>query len=342
MKKLLFLILFFNKSNLVFTQTEKLEDLCQIFHLPNKNDTTTFVIFGTKADLKLKKPLFFFRQGSLPEPLISYEGGKYYLRLPFDFKPYKDKYHFVMAQKIGTKFLADSVYLAEYELSKRTIDSRFATKKYLENNNLDASTIQCNQIINYLIKQPLIDVRKVVFCGGSEGFTIGANVVASNKNVTHTILFSGHTGRRFESMIYGIRESVKKGELKAAEGQQQIEELYKVWEDICKYPKAIDKNYGDTYAAWYSFSKKGIDNLLKINVPLYIAYGTDDKEISASLDYLPLDFIAKGKKNLTLKAYPNHNHQFFESIKDTSGKEIDRIYRGDKVAKEWMDWLEKN
>jgi hypothetical protein len=334
-------IIFLLISRLALSQTDKLEDLCQVMQLPNQKDSTTFIVLGTMADLITKKSLFFFRQGSLPEPLISYEGGKYYLRIPFDFNSYKEKFHFVIAQKIGTKLIADSTYLAEYEVAKKTGDARFFTQNFIKNNTLGIASQQCNQIINYLVKQPWVDSRKVVFCGGSEGFTVGADLVANkNKFITHAILFSGHAGRRFESMIFNLRDAIKKGEMKAEEGQKEIEQLYRVWEDICKYSNAMDKSYGDSYAAWYSFSTKGIDNLLKINVPLNIAYGTDDNEIAPSLDYLPLDFIAKGKKNLTLKAYPNHNHQFFEIIKDGSGKEINRIYRGNEVFNDAMKWLE--
>ncbi|MFY7887489.1 MAG: hypothetical protein ACOVOW_01180 [Spirosomataceae bacterium] len=59
--------------------------------------------------------------------------------------------------------------------------------------------------------------------------------------------------------------------------------------------------------------------------------GLQDNEITIGLDYLPLEFIEKGKKNLTLKVQLNCDHQFFELKKDTTGNE---------VAKEWMDWFE--
>jgi esterase/lipase len=222
----------------------------------------------------------------------------------------------------------------------QTADSKYFTKKYLENNNLDKATQQCSQVINHLVKQPWVDSKKVVFCGGSEGFTVGTDLVANvNKFVTHTILFSGHAGRRFESNIYQIRQAVRQGGIPPEEGQKEVEQLYEIWKDIQANPKSIDKNYGDSYYAWSSFSRKNIDNLLKINTPLYIAYGTEDNEIAPSLDYLPLDFIEKGKKNLTLKAYVGHDHQFNLLKKDSTGKVIDRKYRGDEVAKDWMDWL---
>ncbi len=342
MKKILLLI-FLSVQFSGHSQTSKLEDLCQVFHLPDGKDTTTFVVFGTKEDLKIKKPLFFFRQGSQPRPLLEIFEGKYYPQIPFQMKPYKNDYHFVMAQKSGTAFLADSTYMVLLENALKTGDSTVFTKKYMANNHLDKATYQCNQIINYLVKQPWIDTKKVVFCGGSEGFTVGANLVGNfNKSVTHTILFSGHTGRRFENEIYQNRQAAREGKITDEEAQQQIEQAYKGWEDVCKYPKSIDKRYGDTYYAWHSFSTKNTDNLLKISTPLYIAYGTSDNEIAIGLDFLPLDFIEKGKKNLTLKAYLNHDHQFFELKKDASGKVVDKVYRGDDVAKDWFEWLKKN
>jgi dienelactone hydrolase len=343
MKKTILLALLFLQSIAGFSQTQKLEDVCQVFHLPDGKDTTTFVVWGSKESLKIKKPLFFFRQGSRPEPLIEIEGGKYYLRFPFAVESFKDKYHLVMVQKSGTRLVADSTYLQAFNEGMKTGDSRFLTKIYQENNNLDKATAQCNQVINYLVKQPWIDTKKIVFCGGSEGFTVGANLVANfNKSVTHTILFSGHAGRRFEYEIYRNRQAVREGKMTAEEAQKQIEELYKGWEDVCKYPKSIDKSFGDTYYAWHSFSTKNLDNLLKINTPLYIAYGTEDGEVTIGLDYLPLDFIEKGKKNLTLKAYVNHDHQFVELKKDASGKVVDKVYQGDKVSGDFMEWLGRN
>jgi hypothetical protein len=80
---------------------------------------------------------------------------------------------------------------------------------------------------------------------------------------------------------------------------------------------------------------------LKIQIPLYIAYGTEDGEISTNMDMLPIEFETAGKKNLTFKSYLNYDHQFFEIKKSSAGEVTDRIYRGDSVAADWMTWLEK-
>lgn len=343
MKNLL-LLAFIWFSAQTFAQTSRLEDLCQVFHLPDGKDTTTFIVFGSKEDLKVKKPLFLFRQGSQPMPFIVLDSGKYYVTAPFHFRDYKKEYHFVIVQKPGVRLVATQQYLEEYQkaIGHSNPSKEFVSRKYIENNYRERYVAQCQQVINYLARQPWVNASKVVYCGGSEGFTVGADLVANyNRYVMHTVLFSGHTGRRFETNIHGIREQVQRGELSPEEGQKIIESLYAWWADIQQHPTALTNAPADTYRAWQSFSIRSLDNLLRIDTPLYIAYGTADREIAPELDYLPLEFIANGKKNLTLKPYYDHDHQFFKMKRDASGKIVDKEYRGDEVAKDWMDWLRK-
>lgn len=340
MKKLLFAL--FISCSAAFAQTTRLEDLCQVYHLLNSKDTTTFIVFGSKDDLKVKKPLFLFRQGSQPTPFIVQDSGKYYVAAPFHFRDYKSEYHFVVIQKPGVRLVATQQFMDAYQkaISQGNPAEEFVSRKYIENNYRERYVAQCDQVINYLIKQPWIDAKKIVYCGGSEGFTIGADLVANyNRYVTHTVLFSGHGGRRFETIIYGIRQQVERGEMTPEDGQKQIESVYAWWADIQKNPTALTNAPADTYRAWHSFSVPNLNNLLRINTPLYIAYGLADKEIAPSLDYLPLDFIEKGKTNLTLRAYYDHDHQFFKLKRDASGKVVGQEYNGDAVAKDWMEWL---
>jgi dienelactone hydrolase len=342
MKHIVFLLLAVAGCSAAQAQTTRLDELCQVFKLRDGTDTTTFVVFGTKGDLLVKKPLFLFRQGSRPRPFIDLDKGKYYLSTPFEFADYKDKYHFVMIQKPGVRLVADSTFLAGYEQAMQSPTETYISEKYRRNNYLERYADQCDKVITYLVGQPWIDARKVVFCGGSEGFTVGADVAANrNKALTHVILFSGSPGRRFESLIWNARQQISRGELSPETGQQEIDNLYTYWADICANPTDTDRKAGDTNRAWYSFSVRELDNLLKINAPLYIAFGTADEEMARGCDALPLEFIAAGKKNLTLKAWHDHDHQFYRMKRDASGKVVDKTYNGDAVAKAWMDWLEK-
>jgi hypothetical protein len=120
MKKAILLTLLFLKFFAGFSQVQQLEDFCQVFHLPDGKDTTTFVVWGSKEELKKKKPLFFFRQGSRPEPLIETYDGKFYLSFPFPLKPLTDKFHLVMVQKSGTRLVADSTYMEAFNEGMKT------------------------------------------------------------------------------------------------------------------------------------------------------------------------------------------------------------------------------
>ena len=344
MKKLFLLLTLIWVATKADAQTTKLEDLCQVFHLPDGKETTTFIVFGSKDDLKVKKPLFLFRQGSQPTPFIILDSAKYYMSTPFHFRDYKDEYHFVMIQKPGVRLVATQQFMDDYQkaINEGNMSKEFMSQKYIENNYRERYVDQCDKVINYLIMQPFVNSKKVVYCGGSEGFTVGADLVANfNRHMTHTVLFSGHTGRRFETNIFGIRNQVKSGEMSPEEGQIMINSLYEWWADIQQYPTALTNAPADTYRAWASFSIRSLDNLLKINIPLYIAYGTADEVVAQDLDKLPLEFIANGKRNLTLKPYYDYDHQFFKMKRDASGKVIDKEYNGDAVAKDWMDWLRK-
>jgi pimeloyl-ACP methyl ester carboxylesterase len=344
MRAFFFFITCLSTSFPAVAQYQYLHDLCQVFQLPDGNDTTTFVVFGNRDDLRVKKPLFMFRQGSQPMPLIHHYQDGYYMPVsPFRFSEYKDKYHFVMVSKPGVKLVADSIYLDQYRKAMHSGDSSgvFVTKKYLMNNYREKYVQQCSQVIDFLVEQYWIDDRKVVFCGGSEGFTVGADLLANHtKLVTHAILFSGNTERRFENIIFQLRQESKTGNKNAEQAQEEINQLYEVWEDICRNPLLVDKSFGDSYRAWYSFSVRNLDHLKKIEIPLYVAYGTDDGEISTNMDMLPVEFAAAGKKNLTFKPYLNHDHQFYQLKKNAVGEVIEKVYRGDRVAAEWMQWLE--
>jgi dienelactone hydrolase len=326
----------------LLAQTTTLDSLCQVYHLPAGKDTITFVIYGTKADLKQRKPLFLLRQGSRPQPFLFQERGRYYMGGPFRFATYKADYHFVMIAKPGVRLVADSTFQAGYEVAMKNGDSSgtYRSPQYQANNYRQRYVADCDRVISFLVRQPFVDARKVVYCGGSEGFTVGADLVANvNRYVTHTILFSGHAGRRFENWIFPVRKQVREGKLSPEEGQKTINAAYQAWADILKNPTATARPFGDTNRAWVSFSEPALPNLLKINTPLYIAYGTADEEIATHLDYLPLDFIEKGKTNLTLRPYHDHDHQFFRLRRDTQGNVIGQDYNGDAVAKDWFEWL---
>lgn len=55
---------------------------------------------------------------------------------------------------------------------------------------------------------------------------------------------------------------------------------------------------------------------------------------------LPLEFARHGKENLTIKAYPNHDHTFYKLTYDNQGKVINKVYNGVAIEKDYFQWLE--
>ncbi|MFD2937488.1 hypothetical protein [Spirosoma flavum] len=181
-----------------------------VFRILAGQDTTTFIVVGNQDELKKRKPLLIFRQGSMPIPLFGrYQRGTAAIIFPFKVKDYLNQYHIVAIAKPGVALMADSATMAR---TVETRDPRFSSQKYLDHNYLDFYVNQTNQVINYLLKQPFIDKAKVAICGGSEGYPIAIKVAATNRNVTHLIGFSGLLEGRWQAQLRETRERANLGE----------------------------------------------------------------------------------------------------------------------------------
>lgn len=316
---------------------EVIDNQFSVFKIPVGKDTTTFIIVGNKGDLKKRKPLLIFRQGSMPIPLFGiYKRGISAIIFPFKVKDYVKDYHVVAIAKPGVALMADSATMAQ---TVETRDPKFSSRNYLDHNYLDFYVNQTSQVIDYLVKQPFIDKAKIAICGGSEGYPVSIKVAATNRNITHLIAFSGLLEGRWQAQLRETRERANMGEYTQQQAQEAIESMYAYWREVLKNPTSTKSEGGDTPYATYSFStSKNLEHLLSLNIPIYICYGTAD--LAASLnDLLPIEFASKGKNNLTLKPYLDYDHTFFQFKRDDKGKVIDKVYKGDEVAQDYMNWL---
>lgn len=316
---------------------EVINNQYSVFRILAGKDTTTFIVVGNQNELKKRKPLLIFRQGSMPIPLFGrYKRGISAIIFPFKARDYMNDYHIVAIAKPGVALMADSATMAR---TVETRDPKFSPQQYLDHNYLDFYVDQTNQVINYLIKQPFVDKAKVAICGGSEGYPIAIKVAATNRNVTHLIGFSGLLEGRWQAQLRETRERSNAGEYSQQQAQEAIESMYAYWREVMKNPTSTTSAGGDTNYATYSFStSKNLEHLLSLSIPIYICYGTAD--LTASLnDLLPIEFATKGKTNLTLKPYLDYDHTFFQLVRDDKGKVVDKVYKGDEVAQDYMNWL---
>jgi len=62
---------------------------------------------------------------------------------------------------------------------------------------------------------------------------------------------------------------------------------------------------GNSYLSYVSFSEPPVDNLLKLDIPIYLAVGTKDGNVAVENSYIiPIEFIRHRKKESNFSAIP--------------------------------------
>jgi hypothetical protein len=307
------------------------------FSIKGTLDTINFIVSDTT--FKKKKPLFLFCQGSLPYALFYKEDSTHTWQqsIPFDYIDRMNDYDFVVISKPAIPIfttIADSNYFYIDPITKKV------PAKFWIDNNLDYYVAAANDVINYLVKQKWIDKTKVIIAGHSQGSKIVSKLGVINKCVTHVIYLAGNPLGRFDQYIREERRDALTGKISSQKAQENINSLYKEWEKIAANPDDVSM-VGDTYKATSSFSQPLLPYLLKMKIPLFVGYGTNDIT-SDYCDLLPIDFDRLHKTNLTLKPYLDCDHDFTRVIYDKSGKEISKENLWDKVADDFFEWITKN
>ncbi len=302
-------------------------------------DSVHFLVTTNINEAK-KKPLILILQGSMPVPLVIYGDEGTYNPFVFDYKNYLDQYVFAIISKPSVPLMVHEKKLKNgFQYVGATTGK--APKAYSERNHLDYYVARADKVIHHLWKSGRIDTNKLVVMGGSEGSTVGAKLCTVNDKITHLIYYSGNPAGRYESLIRQARRDALLGKMTQEQAQQKINELYKRWEYICSNRNDTDDKHGDTNKAWYTFSQPPLVYLLQIDIPILVAYGTNDVGAETN-DLLPLSFARAGKKNLTLLPYLHYNHSFFEVQYDAAEKQIGQVYKMDESFQDFINWVKEN
>ncbi|MDR1679644.1 MAG: hypothetical protein LBR81_07695 [Prevotellaceae bacterium] len=276
------------------------------FELTQNNDSIHFIVVDTV--LTQKKPVFLWSQGSRACPLIiRFENGNSLLVgiSNFDIASIKKYYHLVIVSMPKTPVVANENELTDFEYISPNPEHRndFFKADYWENH-----VERANIVLGFLRKQSWVDNSKLVVAGHSQGARIAPRIAFRNKNVTHLGMFSANPFGRIDQMIQSARKNAESGKISWEKAEKEME----YWYDLYKRannPQEVEKT--PELTPWKSYSEAQIDELVKINIPIYLAYGTAD--VGSDLcDLVPLHFIREGKDNLTLKRYFNLEHNFFE------------------------------
>lgn len=293
-----------------------------------KTDNVDILIKSNKGEENVQKPLFFFCQGSLPQPLIKYHADNVYGVFPFEADSLSKKYHLIIVSKPYIPFVVDYKTLST---SFNYVDSSGKFPKEYSDRNLLSYYIPRNiAVLKYLQKQKWVTTTKLVVAGHSEGSTVAAKMAAGYKKITHLIYAGGNPMGRIMSMIGQSRanetdtDSTKFGE-----------EEVKYWESVVKNKSDMDGSQGDTHKATFEFSQPPIEYLVKLKIPVLVSYGTKDWSAPFN-DFMRINFIQQGKTNFTFQPYIGTEHNFFPL--SANNKPNYDIFNWNKVAYDWLKW----
>lgn len=329
----------------IFSQKKYFENKFEHHSIIKNNDTINFHTYSN-GNTSSKKNILLYLQGSGNEPfykLIKHIDTikvseneapkiKKYLEvhrtLPFNLESFPNDYLLVAISKKNIPF--------------EIFGNKFVVpKSFFENDNLAYRVWQANEVVNYLYNKALNKQRKIIVFGHSEGTEVVAKLGTINNKISNIGYFSGGGNAQYYDFILDIRKQAIKGEITEEEAILETEKFFEEIKDIYKHPYSLTKKWlGHSYKKWSSSVEPSIDNLLKINTPIYVAHGAKDKAVPIESAYLiPIEFIRNRKNNLTFKVYPKLDHSF--SIIPQSENE-EYIEKWDEVLADFLKWCEKN
>lgn len=296
-----------------------------------KNEIVDILIKSKSGEENIEKPIFLFCQGSLPQPLIKYNGDEIYGVFPFNPEILTDKFHLVIISKPYIPIIADLKTLHNNSLYLEA-DGNFPLE-YSKRNLLDYYVNRNISVLKYLLKKNWVSSSMLVVAGHSEGSTVASKMALKNRKITHLIYASGNPMGRIMTMISQNRAN-ESFEDNISLGEEEI----KYWEEVVKNKNDMDASQGDTNKASFEFSNPPILYLEKLKIPVLVTYGTKDWSAPFN-DFMRVDFIRKRKPNFTFQPYVGTEHNFFPLNKNDEPNY--EIFNWDKVAEDWLNWINK-
>jgi len=328
MKQVLTIILISVLSLTSLSQTKTAKDYgFTLLQIEYKSDKVDILIKSKNGEEKKKKPLFFFCQGSLPQPLIKYHENGIYSVFPFNPDSLINKYHLVIVAKPGVPLTKEAKTLGSNYTYCDSLGNY--PKEYNKRNLLNYYVDRDIEIIKFLQKQDWVSKKHLVLAGHSEGSTIAAKIASISHLATHLIYSGGNPMGRIMSIIQQYRAN-------ETDSLRYGENAIDYWQYVVNNKTNIDATHSDTEKATYEFSNPPIEYLDKLKIPVLVCYGTKDW-CAPFVDFMRVDYIRKGKKNFHFNPYIGTEHNYFPLTKENRPNYD--IFNWDKVANDWLKWL---
>ena len=337
-KQIIILTILFYSVNSFGQKGELFENKVVKFSIEQERDTINFIVVDTL--LSEKKPVFLWSQGSLPIPLFCEieNYGNYFLGggvSNFNYKEITKKYHLVVISMPKTPILAKKENLNKnFQYIPNSDEPQIFSKEYIESDYLENYVNRAHAVLNYLKKQNWVDSEKLVVAGHSQGTKVATKIAVKNTDVTHIGLFAANPFGRIDQYVREARLDAQLGEISWKKADSLMNDTYEFYKQV-NNEDSIKSN--PSLKAWKTFSETYYDDWLSLDIPIYLAYGTEDRT-SDLCDIVPLFFIKRGKDNLTLKRYFGLEHNFFE-LKE-NGRANHEKGHWNEVMEEFIKWTE--
>ena len=281
------------------------------YSIPTEKDTILFYLHKTKNVQPTKLVLYLQGTTPTPDPFFEIrkikEGYSYIQYFPSDYELLGDEYAFAFIAVPGVSAIKN---IGQYNLTK-----------YNSLNSLDYRGFQADTVINYISEQ-LFELDKTIVYGHSEGAPVAARLGTVNTRISHLGFWAGNALPDFYDFILFERKANLQGLQSDSTTQKNIEDVISLFETIAAdslntVPANTNEITEYTNKRWWSYAEPPINDLVKIDIPLYVQVATEDESVAVESTYLiPLEFIRLKKDNLTFKACVGCDHSFVKGDKD--------------------------
>jgi len=305
--------------------------------MEQETDTIEFIIVDTL--IEDRKPIFLWCQGSLPVPLFCEveNYGNYFFGggvSNFDYSEIVKKYHLVIISMPKTPVLAKKENLNNsFQYIPNPNEPQRFSDEYIKADYLNNYVNRAQYVLKHLKKQKWVSGEKLIVAGHSQGTKVATKLAVSDTSITHVGLFGANPFGRIDQYVRVARLNAQLGNITWTEADSIINTQYDFYRQV-QNKDSIEAN--PHLKAWKTFSEPLYDDWLSLDIPIYLAYGTEDRT-SDLCDIVPLFFIEKGKDNLTLKRYLELEHNFFEL--DENGRANHEKGHWKEVMEEFIKWI---
>ncbi len=300
--------------------------------LSYQNDKVDLIVISKKGEDKMPKPILFYCQGNLPQPVIIYDQKGLLCTLPFCEAPFLDEYHIVIVSNPSIPIIANANSLDENQLYKNNSDSKMFFKKFMDRNYLDYFVFRNNFIIKQLYKQRWVKCSKLAVFSHAEGCTIAAKMTFINCKITKLIYCGGQPYGKPISVLFQQQSNPKSD-------TENHQKTILFWKKIVENPNYVNYENGISFKEIYSFSLPQKDNLLQLKIPIFFVNGLKDTNTDCN-ELFQMESVLMKKNNFTFKNYANLKQSFFEKNSRLLSSFQNETWNA--IAKEWLLFLREN